>query len=417
MDGSPTNTCARSLRQQLSSLAKASLALGFVLFGCGAFVLTGCGTEEKQPQPQQAPAASGVVEGPTRGSFTALQALQHFQALMKQEIALEKSEWTVAHGMLALDLSDQADRQLLPQLEKRLRANAKVRDKHGYGFRSNHAHDGREIGEGHPHVVLKTLAELELFPELRTQLLESALTYWRPPRFTAEYNDSAWLVEACARLFASEQKQPSPAQKAWAVKLLEQLENFDAPVEAALARIDAGKKFQRPSGAAPIEVAGTWALTCGGQHLLQGLLVCAQHGWYPETYRQRLAQRVEVLIRRARAEYQFRELEYERAIAARVSKTRARRETSIAQLKLLGHALETLARARDASLLDAKRLEDEARWIRQRLLRSIQLAANELDLLKLLPKLRKDVPLKWQRWFGDGCHALRGLQLWPQLKD
>ncbi len=122
-----------------------------------------------------------------------------------------------------------------------------------------------------------------------------------------------------------------------------------------------------------------------------------------------------MFLKQIRAEYEFREQEYKRAVAAHVSPRKARTMTTIAELKLLGHALETMARARDAGLISKEELLPHAKWAREKLLLCIQLACQDLDLAKLLPKLRKVNPYRWQRYFGDGCHAIRGLNLWPEL--
>ena len=142
------------------------------------------------------------------------------------------------------------------------------------------------------------------------------------------------------------------------------------------------------------------------------LLVSAESELLDAAERTRLAQRISVFLQRLEGEFQFRQREEALAIASGVSPVRAKRQSSQALLKLLGHALETLARAQQARIGDDEAVDAAILTTRGRLEELWRVYLEVLDPHgTLLAKLYQGDPQAWERWFGDGCHALRGYKL------
>ncbi len=326
---------------------------------------------------------------------------EKFRGRMELELARAPSPWSLAHGLLAFGTEAELHGEKLGDVVvgRWLRTDAE-----GDPYFELSGSQG-QLGEQHPHLVLKTFAEMGYAPELCQELLQAARRNFVAPATAEEWDHSAWLLDAEARLGGGDPQLASG--------VLERVEEGDVLVEAALAAAgEDGTGFQRPSAQGGAKESGIWAYTCGGQHLLQALLVAAQSELHDEAERARLAQRVKIFLKRLEGEYQFRRREEARAIASGVSPVRAQRQSSQRLLKLLGHALETLARAQRAGLGDGETLAAAIHVTRSRLEELMRVYLEVLDPDgTLLAKLYQGDPQAWERWFGDGCHALRGYQL------
>ena len=337
--------------------------------------------------------------------------LAELERVLGTEARLARDPWTLAHTLLAFGPGFQVDggRTVSEAL-----IQDHLREIPGVGPGFELLGDERNPGEVHPHLVLKALVGSGAEAELCGRLARSAAASFRAPWGYQAWNDVAWLLESLARL---EEFDGSSALGGnlrlgeVAVGTLEQVELADRVVEQALAGGGADG-FQRPSADGPPEQSGIWAYTCGGQHLLQSVLVSLERGTLPESERARVQARVDTFLTRLDAEARFRDRERQRAIDRGVARRSAYCQHAVAVLKLYGHGLETLARARDAGLEPAATLADAARQTRSRLARVLEELRAEATLENLLPELRKRDMSVWRLWFGDGCHALHGVSLW-----
>lgn len=323
----------------------------------------------------------------------------------------EADPWLLAHALLTLGPDDLAKRQQwLDQLESRWL----VRDSDGRRSFPLHRSIGR--GEQHPHVVLRVLVEDGATGFASALAADAAMGFTSPKTFE-EWNDVAWFLHGMA-ILASDPASPYRADTPLgesgttlgelALATLSRVEAADLVVENALA---ATGPFERPSGAEDPYLAGVYAYTCGGQHLLQAVVAAAVGRLIPEADRPRIARRIEVLIARLDAEEDFRRREEERALAAGISVPRAARERVRSTLKLHGHALETLALAHEA-LPNARPVIERALATEvDRVRELLRLRVEVLDPEgTIAPRWRSEDPLAWELWFGDGAHALHGLR-------
>ena len=126
-----------------------------------------------------------------------------------------------------------------------------------------------------------------------------------------------------------------------------------------------------------------------------------------------LSSHLDLYCRRLRWEEFFRLREEIRALGSGVSATRAFRRGILERLKLSGHGLEILARARSASVGDPLLIDDAREISEVMLARDMSMLAGRVDPDgTLLKKLKTTDPELWERWLGDGCHVLHGLRLW-----
>lgn len=332
---------------------------------------------------------------------------------LSREAQERESPWAIAHVILALgDTVRWEGQSAVPRLRDRW-----LRQR-GDGSRHFDLNRSVTLGEQHPHLVLKNLAETEIGSDLLEPLVESAAAKFQSPKTWEEWNDCAWLLEGLAWRPA-----PPPALgdgvgstdvRSLAAGLLEVFVAADGVVDRELAK--GPNRFDRPNGEGGPEAAGTYAYTCGGLHILQALIKAAERGWLNEVQRERLKQRVVVFLRRLDREFEFRELESARAVSEGAEPTVARTMQHMFTLKLLGHGLEIAARARLASLpfsdREKREVSGSVRRARARLGQLFVDLTTQLDPEdQLWVSLRTRKHPFWELWFGDSCHALRGLQL------
>lgn len=339
--------------------------------------------------------------------------------------ARENDPWVLSHAMLALSPGGEGPRSTWIEAltEEWLR-----RDEEGRPFFPLHVEVGR--GEQHPHLVMKALAEVGVESgdpaaiSLALELAARAVARATPPDDWREWNDTAWFLHGIATLTAHGKGSWSSdtvlgaevgaevGAGGWtigrlATEALARVEEGDRVIEEALG---VAGPFVRPAGDGPPTTAGTYAYTCGGQHLLQAVVAAFRAGFLPDTDRDRVAARIGILVQRLDAEEDFRAREEKRALAAGVSAIRAARFRAAASLKLHGHGLETLALAHEA--LPRSRPGIELAMERT-VTRVRELIRTRVQLLDpdgtIAPRLREEDPVAWEMWFGDGCHALHGL--------
>jgi hypothetical protein len=146
---------------------------------------------------------------------------------------------------------------------------------------------------------------------------------------------------------------------------------------------------------------------------VQAVIASFEAGLIPASEKKRILTTIDLLPKRVVAETGFREREKAAAVSAKVAPLVAQHQCRLSLLKLNGHAMDTLGRARDAGLGEAAALRDAASWSRATLERTVGDFQAMADLARYLPAIRTGEPGTWRLWFGDTCHAIHGLSLWP----
>src|SRR5262249_55665899 len=143
-----------------------------------------------------------------------------------------------------------------------------------------------------------------------------------------------------------------------ALRLLEQ---------ASMPIADAMRAGRPQTGPAPVH-----GFTCGGTHMIYGLLASVHAGYAGKDRRERMQEQVDVLVWRLSADLPL----IERFYAARLSNAGAAWYEVDAKLKLLGHAEECLA---FAALHDVAKLAPSQREQRKTAVSTLRRLLRDLD--------------------------------------
>ena len=349
----------------------------------------------------------GPVHPNTQASAPARAA---FSDLIMTEARFADTPWALAHGMVAFGAGFKLENGALAS---DYLGSKFLRDDPAIGAHFDLGGEEGVVGEMHPHLVMKTLVEVDTQPDLRRRLAAAAVKRFRMPATYKEWDDSAWLLWALARMpdFGPETKLGPAAVplRDVAMGALEQVEQGDKVVEALLASPEG---FKRPPGGGSPATSGIWAFSCGGQHLIQAVVVSFGSGVIPASEQKRVAARMETFKRRVHAESLFRDREKAGALKAGVSPPVVAQQHTLFLLKLHGHSLETLARACEAGILDRAATRSEADYNKEQLERIIKDIRAVIVLDKYLPFVRTKDPATWRLWFGDACHSIHGQGMW-----
>ncbi len=356
------------------------------LWGASVLVslLIGCTPVAEPPQPQSLP--------------------EQFSARILEAGVESEDPWSRAHLLLAFDGRSEVKEMQRAWVDWVSDPLTTIPLKGNDGHR----------GEQHPHLVLRTAAWLlddDRHPMLRSRI-EQALATTATPSNWKQINDLAWLLESAAVIGVPANHPSADSDVATlALRLLEALEESDTRV---LQCLEEGS--DRPDGSSGPAGSGTWAYTCGGFHIVSALVEAVEAG-YLEPQRQRVVERLLLLCRRISWELQFRLAEEERALATGISPRRAARHSVLARMKLAGHGLDVLARARMVRLLDAEQAQLAAADCLEAATSVVQRFVEEVDPQRVILTAATERldPHTWERTFGDGCHLLRGLELWSAL--
>ena len=274
-----------------------------------------------------------------------------------------------------------------------------------------HGDDGHR-GEQHPHLMLRTAAWVlpsTHTPHLKDRI-ERALARKGTPTSWQQINDLAWLIEAAAVLKLAATTPTVDGDLASLARILvAAVEESDQVVKRCLEQGD-----QRPDGMQGPAIAGTWAYTCGGMHLLSALAESVDAGYLQEADQDRVIRSLLLMTRRLSWELQFRLDEEQRALAAGISPRRAARHAVLAGMKLAGHGLDLLGRCRALDLLTKRQVAEAAdsclvaaSQVKKRLVEEVDPSG-----ILLSGDTQESDTETWERAFGDGCHLLRGLVVW-----
>ena len=322
--------------------------------------------------------------------------------------------WAMAHLHLALPQIEElkSQRQELMEL---MADPASVIPIHG---------DDGHRGEQHPHLLLRTAVLLSgdhIDPAL-VKRVGSDLAKTSSPERWQEVNDLAWLLDAAARCSLKRDSAASGISLAGLIgRVLSDLEKADQSIAPVLLQDPLGD-VRRPSGLAGPAIAGCWAYTCSGTHLVAALVECDLAGLLVTDERSRLLNLLQRYWGRLNWELKYRRTELNRAVASGVSPRRAVREYGLAVTKLLGHGLEIMARAalmkdNPGGTPSMRPFKDYSAFLDGEINGLFSaggdLPAGEVyDPVALLNSeaLSHDSPV-WERAFGDLCHLFRGLRL------
>lgn len=337
-------------------------------------------------------------------------SLHLLDAVVHSQVARGDSPWGIAHALLAFGPELKLDEEKALDVLKR---EYLLSDPARFPL---HGKEPGSLGEVHPHLVLKTLAELDVESPVCLDLVTAAVQGFTWPTSYEEWNDSAWLLEACVRLTLPKDELIAGRRlDAFAAAAFEELWQADELVRQLLDEHGV-EGFRRPSATGGPDECGVWAYTCGGQHLLQGLVLAYRGGYLSkQTHEERMKETLETFLRRIDGESAFRAAEKKRALDAGKAPLTVECRTALPLLKLYGHALETLHRARGTGLLPEADLQSKADDLVGKLRRLVE-GIDELgDLGEIIDRVHERDISQWYLWYGDGCHAVRGLKLWGKL--
>jgi hypothetical protein len=262
--------------------------------------------------------------------------------------------------------------------------------------------------EIHPNSFLKTMLEAGIPRDYRfvhrgqqrtlEELVDGARLLFRPGEMR-DPNSIPWSLIAFSRTTPSVRRRWI---NAWGEPV-----DFDAAVDGALRSLEqASSPIQTAmrTGRPLVTKAPVVNFTCGGTHLLYGLLSAIHHGFGGRSARERVQQQTALMIwRMGGPDVDL----IARFFRAHVRSPRNEWEELDSKLKLLGHAEECVAfaAARGVSALSPAQ--------------GAQRAAGVQALMKVLAEVRQRnpaivrtlAPETYQQIVGDTCHAQHALTL------
>ncbi len=262
--------------------------------------------------------------------------------------------------------------------------------------------------EIHPNSFLKTMLEANVpqdhaFTHQRRrrtlrEVVEGAHALFRPAAVIDQPNMLPWSLIAFSRT-------TSPLRGKWTNAWGETVD-FDLVVERSLKLLEdasapvaqAMREDKPENGKAPVH-----GFTCGGTHMIYGILSAVQAGYTGRDRLERMRQQMDILVWRLRADLGL----IDRFYKERAAQPGAAWFELDAKVKLLGHGQECVALAVQRGLVklsDAQR--DRARAAEAELRRMID------DMGKQNLAEARDINRELLRQLvGDTCHARHGLSL------
>jgi hypothetical protein len=322
--------------------------------------------------------------------------------IIQAHATLPADPWAVAHGLRAMGPSftiQGGQRAVDFLLEKHLTEIA-VNGRTALGF-------PRSV-EFHANSFLKTMLEAGVPLDYRftyqgkgrtlADLVEGARLLFRSSQLSAP-NELPWSLIAFSRT-------TSPVRRRWTnawgepVDLdalveggLRDLENASAPVAVAM------RAGQPMAAKAPVH-----GFTCGGTHMLYGLLSAVRYGFGRSDARARVQQQTALMLwRMGGADVDL----IDRFYRVRPRTAFNEWEHLDARLKILGHAEECVAFATAHKVVTLSAPQPAQRAA------GVQVLKRLLDDLRQrdLAAARAQLPQTYQQLVGDACHAQHGLTL------
>lgn len=330
------------------------------------------------------------------------QGLDDGAALIRRYATAPDDPWVVAHGLRGMgrDFTITGGRRALDFLLEEVLVTVPVNGKRFLGFPVD--------VEGHSNMFLKTMLEAGVpldytfkhEGQRRTlqDVLDGARALLRPKLVLPVANNLPWTIIALTR---TTPLLRSRWTNAWgepvdldlmveeALRLLEQ---------ASLPLAEAMRDGRPESGEAPVHT-----FTCGGTHMVYGLLTAVHTGYVGKDRRERMQQQMDLLVWRLRADLDLLEGFYK----TRKGSTGVYWYELDSKLKFLGHAEECMA---FASLHGVTGFTPAQREQRQTAVTSIKRMLRDLETRDVgqAKGLNREL---YRQLVGDICHARHGLTL------
>ena len=321
-------------------------------------------------------------------------------AIIRQHATSPDDPWAVCHGVRAMgrDFTLKNGRRAVDFLLETQLVSLPANGKSALGFPSQ--------VEVHQNMFLKTLLEAGVPLDYgfahqgsrRTlrDVVEGARALFRPSQVAGTPNALPWSLIAFART-------TSPLKPRWTNAWGEAVE-LDVVVEIALRLLERAslpleqtmRANQPETSKAPVH-----DFTCGGTHMIYGLLAAMQSGYTGKDRLERVRRQVDLLVWRLRADLEL----IGRFYAARGAEKGVYWYHGDAKVKLLGHVEECLAFgiARGIVTLTAAQ-QGERRAAVAALRRMIE----DMEQKNMAEAREIDREL-FQQLVGDVCHAHHGL--------
>ncbi len=320
--------------------------------------------------------------------------------IVRQWATRPEDPWAVCHGVRAMgrDFMIKGGRRAVDWLLETQLAPVTANGKSALGFPGS--------VEVHPNMFLKTLLEAGVpvdhgfthQGQRRTlhEVVEGARALFRPREVITQPNMLPWSLIAFART-------TSPLRGRWTNAWGESVD-FDLVVESALRLLEEASlpvaqamREDRPETAkAPVH-----AFTCGGTHMLYGLLTAVQAGYTGRDRVGRVRRQVDLLVWRLHADLGL----IDRFYRERAASPGVHWYEVDAKVKFLGHGEECLAFGVQRRVVKLTEVQQGQRRVAVRTLRRMIEDMQARDLAQALaidPELSRQL-------VGDTCHARHGL--------
>jgi hypothetical protein len=330
------------------------------------------------------------------------QASDDGAAIIRRYATAPDDPWMVAHGLRGYgrDFTIAGGRRAVDYLLEDVLVTLPANGQGALGFVT-------EV-EGHPNVFLKTLLEAGVPLDYafthkgrrRTlrDVVDGARALLRPSLVSDVPDALPWTLIALTATTTPTRQQwtnawgEPVALDALVERALRLLEQASAPLAEAM-------RGGRPETAqAPVH-----SFTCGGTHMLYGVLAAVHAGYTGKDRRERVQQQVDLMVWRLSADLDL----MQRFYKARPGSARADWYALDAKLKLLGHGAECLA---FATLHDVVALTPSQREQRQAAVLTLRRMLRDLEGHDLGEAKALDREL-YRQLVGDTCHARHGLTL------
>jgi hypothetical protein len=321
-------------------------------------------------------------------------------AIIRRFAALPDDPWAVCHGVRGMgrDFTLEGGRRAVDWLLETQLETVSVNGQSLLAFPPSI--------EVHPNMFLKTLLEAGVTLDYRFTLkgsgrvlgevADAARALFRSDEVTTQANMLPWSIIAFART-------TSPLRARWTNAWGKPVD-FDLVVESALRLMEEASQPLAQAmreGRAEATKAPVHGFTCGGTHMLYGLLTAVQAGYVGRDRLERVRQQVDVMLWRLNADLELISSFYKE----RASQRGANWYETDAKLKLLGHGQECLALASRRGVVRLTAAQQghwrEAETRLKRMIEDIE-AHNFAETRDLDREL-------FRQLVGDACHARHGL--------